>query len=340
MAQAAAPPAAAGLQAEWFAARIRRLHFSRADAGRRGRRNSGTGGVRHFLTLNDLPEADLRELVRRAMVLKAQPELAGGRSRKTLCLVFEKASTRTRIAFEAAMAELGGSSIFIAAGDSQLGRGEPIEDTARVISRMVDCVAIRTSDHARLEAFAAHSRVPVINALSDDFHPCQLLADMQTFEEHRGAIGGAVVAWIGDGNNVCRSYINAAKAFDFELRISCPPGFAPNVESPQTDGGRVALVERPRDAVRGARLVVTDVWSSMGWEGESATRRASFANFQVNSELMAYAAPDALFMHCLPAHRGEEVSAELLAREDAVVWDEAENRLHTQKALLEYLLAD
>ena len=296
--------------------------------------------MRHFLTLNDLPPRDLQAIVQRAMALKAQPGLAVSQRRKTLGLIFEKASTRTRIAFETAMTQMDGASLFIAAGDSQLGRGEPIEDTARVVSRMVDCVAIRTFDHERLKRFAAYSRVPVINALSNDFHPCQLLADIQTWQEHRGAIAGITVAWIGDGNNVCQSYINAAAAFDFELRVCCPEGFEPKAELVVANGGRVSLVREPAAAVRGAQLVVTDVWASMGQEQESADRNRVFAGFQVNGELMSHAAADALFMHCLPAHRGEEVSAELLDREDSVVWDEAENRMHTQKALLEYLLAE
>lgn len=295
--------------------------------------------MRHFLTLNDLPPADLEAIVRRAIALKAEPRLAANLRRKTLGLIFEKASTRTRIAFETAMAQMDGASLFIATGDSQLGRGEPIEDTARVVSRMVDCVAIRTFDHERLERFAACSRVPVINALSNDFHPCQLLADIQTYQEHRGAIAGSTVAWVGDGNNVCQSYINAAAAFDFELRICCPEGFEPRSDLLADNAGRVSLGREPTAAVRGAQLVVTDVWASMGQEQESADRNRVFAGFQVNGELMSHAAPDALFMHCLPAHRGEEVSAELLDREDAVVWDEAENRMHTQKALLEHLLA-
>ena len=296
--------------------------------------------MRHFLTLNDLPPQDLQAIVQRAMALKAQPDLVIRQRRKTLGLIFEKASTRTRIAFETAMAQMDGASLFIATGDSQLGRGEPIEDTARVVSRMVDCVAIRAFDHKRLERFASFSRVPVINALSNDFHPCQLLADMQTFQEHRGAIAGRTVAWVGDGNNVCQSYINAAAAFDFELRICCPEGFQPDQELLAANKDRVSLWQLPGEAVRGAHLVATDVWASMGQEQESKDRRLAFAGFQVNSELMAEAVPDALFMHCLPAHRGEEVSAELLEREDAVVWDEAENRMHTQKALLEFLLAD
>ncbi len=295
--------------------------------------------MRHFLTLNDLPAADVRAIVARASELKAQPGLAASQQRRTLGLVFEKASTRTRVAFEVAMAQMDGSSVFIATGDSQLSRGEPVEDTARVLSRMVDCIAMRTSDHGRLERFARHSRVPVINALSNDFHPCQLLADMQTFAEHRGAIAGRTAAWVGDGNNVCQSWINAAAVFDFSLRLCCPAGFEPDAQLLAANADRVSLWRRPEAAVTGAGLVVTDVWASMGQEEENAARREAFAGYQVDAELMAKAAPDALFLHCLPAHRGEEVSAELLERCDAVIWDEAENRLHTQKALLEYLLA-
>jgi len=319
------------------AARIRRFPVVPAAANSLQARG---GGVRHFLTLNDLAPAALRAIVARAIELKADPSLVSSLHRKTLALIFEKASTRTRIAFEAAMAQMDGASLFIATGDSQLGRGEPVADTARVVSRMVDCVAIRTFEHRRLVDFAAHSRVPVINALSDDFHPCQLLADMQTFIEHRGDIAGKSVAWLGDGNNVCQSYINAAATFDFELRICCPEGFEPDGELLAERADRVALVREPVAAVRGAALVATDVWASMGRENENTQRREIFAGFQVNSGLMAKAAPGALFMHCLPAHRGEEVDAELLDRQDAVVWDEAENRLHTQKALLEHLLAD
>lgn len=322
-----------------LAARIRRFHSVGASRGISQIFRTGSG-VRHFLTLNDLPRQDLLAIVQRAMALKAQPGLVISQRRKTLGLIFEKASTRTRIAFETAMAQMDGASLFMATGDSQLGRGEPVEDTARVVSRMVDCVAIRTFDHERLERFASSSRVPVINALSNDFHPCQLLADIQTFQEHRGAIAGRTVAWIGDGNNVCQSFINAAAAFDFELRISCPEGFEPNQALLAANSDRVSVRRQPGEAVSGAHLVVTDVWASMGQERDSEKRPAVFKDFQVNSELMAEAMPDALFMHCLPAHRGEEVSAELLEQPDSVVWDEAENRMHTQKALLEYLLAE
>ncbi len=295
--------------------------------------------VKHFLTLQDLASDELLSIIHRAIELKKNPSLATVQRNKTLGLIFEKSSTRTRVAFEVAMTQLGGASIFLSNADSQLGRGEPIEDSARVLSRMVDCVAIRTFGHEKLERFAQHSQVPVINALTDDFHPCQLLADMQTFIEHRGDISGKTVAWIGDGNNMCQSYINAADLFDFELKISCPEGFEPDVALTDKFAQRVSLSRDPKTAVSGADLVVTDVWASMGQEHEESHREASFSNFQVNRELMSLANTDALLMHCLPAHRGEEISAELLDAEDTVIWDEAENRMHSQKALLEYLLS-
>ena len=293
---------------------------------------------RHFLTLKDLSSDEFRAVIARATELKHTPALATRAEGKTLGLIFEKSSTRTRVAFEVAMNQVGGSALFLSSNDSQLGRGEPIEDTARVLSRMVDCVAIRTFHHAQLEAFARYSTVPVINALTDDFHPCQLLADMQTFAEHRGDIAGKRVAWIGDGNNMCHSYINAAELLDFELTIASPAGFEANAELVAAHSSRVHLNRSTQEAVAGASLVVTDVWASMGQEEEQAKRFAEFAGFQVNAELMSYAASDALFMHCLPAHRGEEVSAELLDGESSVVWDEAENRMHSQKALIEFLL--
>lgn len=294
--------------------------------------------VRHFLTLADFPPAEVLEIVRRATELKRDPEAADAPPGKILGMVFEKPSTRTRAAFDVAMAQLGGGASLLTAADSQLGRGEPVEDSARVLSRMFDCVAMRTADHGRLERFAACSRVPVINALSDGFHPCQLLADMQTYREHRGDIAGRRVAWVGDGNNMCRTYIQAAAVFDFELRIACPPGFEPDAGPPAGGGARVVVGHDPAEAVRGADLVSTDVWASMGQERDRERRLARFAGFQVTREMMAAAAPGALFMHCLPAHRGEEVSAGLLDAEDSVVWEQAENRMHSQKALLECLL--
>lgn len=254
-------------------------------------------------------------------------------------MIFEKSSTRTRVSFEAGIAQLGGDALFLSPNDTQLGRGEPIEDSARVISRMVDLVMIRTFGHNKIETFAKYSKVPVINALSDDFHPCQLLADIQTFVEHRGAITGKTVAWIGDGNNMCQSWINAAMLLDFNLNIACPAGYEPSAELLARAGARVTLTDDPVVAVSGANLVTTDVFASMGQEDEQQQRLAHFANYQVNHDLISHAAKDVLFMHCLPAHREEEVSAALLEDESiSVVWDEAENRLHAQKALMVFLL--
>ncbi len=295
--------------------------------------------VRHFLTLLDFSSRELHELIQRAIALKHDPALAKNLQRRSLGLIFDKASTRTRVAFEVAMTQLGGSSIFLANADTQLGRGEPVEDSARVLSRMVDCIAIRTFEHSRIELFAKYSKVPVINALSDSFHPCQLLADVQTYVEHRGSLSGKTVAWVGDGNNMCQSYINASIAFDFELRIACPEGFEPDANMLALNKDRVSLLRDPRQAVQNADLVVTDVFASMGQEKEQAQRLTLFQGYQVNRELLAHAKSNALFMHCLPAHRGEEVSAELMEAADAVIWDEAENRMHSQKALLEFLLS-
>lgn len=297
--------------------------------------------VRHFLTLLDLTPAELNTLISRAIELKGMQK-RGERHDifrgKTLGMIFEKASTRTRVSFEVAMTQFGGDSIFLSPRDTQLGRGEPIEDAARVLSRMVDAVMIRTFAHQTVETFAAHSAVPVINALTDDFHPCQLLADVQTFVEHRGSIQGKRVAWIGDGNNMCNSYINAARQFDFELVVSCPEGFEPRADLVERERGRVTIERDSGKAAEGAHLVVTDVWASMGQEEEQAARERAFADYQVNTALMDRATKDALFMHCLPAHRGEEVSHEIMDDPRSVVWDEAENRLHAQKALLEFLL--
>ena len=295
--------------------------------------------IKHLLTLSGLPAEDVRAIVIRAAELKREPSLATSLSRKTLGLIFEKSSTRTRVAFEVAMTQMDGSSLFLRNSDSQVGRGEPIEDSSRVLSRIVDCLAIRTDKHSKLESFAEHSMVPVINALSDRFHPCQLLADMQTFTEKKGSISGKSVAWIGDGNNVCQSYINAANIFNFELRIGCPKGFEPEKELLLKNADRVFLAENPVMAARGADLVVTDVWASMGQEKEQAERASAFEDFQVTAELMSYASKGAAFMHCLPAHRGEEVTADVLDAKDSIVWDEAENRMHSQKALLEFFLS-
>jgi len=296
---------------------------------------------RHFLTLLDLETQELNALLERARQLKtfqAEGKPHELLKNKVLGMIFEKSSTRTRVSFEAGMAQMGGHALFLSSRDTQLGRGEPIEDSARVLSRMVDIVMIRTFAHASLKCFAANSRVPVINALTDDFHPCQLLADMQTFLEHRGSIAGKTVAWVGDGNNMCQSYINAARQWDFELRIACPKGFEPRRDLVEANRQRVALTSCPETAVTGADLVVTDTWASMGQEEEKRLREEAFAGYQVNGELMSRAHSDALFMHCLPAYRGKEVSADLLDAPDSVVWEEAENRLHAQKALIEFLL--
>lgn len=294
--------------------------------------------VQHFLTLTDLDKEDIRGIVQRAIELKKTAHTNDDKLRgQTLALIFDKSSTRTRVAFEVAMTQLGGNSLFLPNTDSQLGRGETIEDSARVLSRMVDCIAMRTFEHKKLERFAELSTVPVINALTDSFHPCQLLADIQTYIEHRGDIAGKTVAWVGDGNNMCQSYINAATVFDFELKISSPAGFEPDNDLVAAHSNRVRLVPQPADAVSHSDLVVTDVWTSMGQEQERSQRQAKFGPYQVNRELMSVANDEALFMHCLPAHRGEEVSADLLDAQDSVVWDEAENRMHSQKALLEFL---
>ena len=297
--------------------------------------------ARHFLSLLDCTPAELSSLIRRGVELKALRNRGGlfePLKNRVLGMIFEKASTRTRLSFEAGMIQLGGQAIFLSPRDTQLGRGEPIGDCAIVMSRMLDAVMIRTFAHSTLTEFAAHSRVPVINGLSDDLHPCQLLADMQTCLEHRGAIQGKTVAWIGDGNNMCNSYIEAALQFDFQLRVACPEGYEPDPRFLALAGERVQIVRDPREAVAGAHLVSTDVWTSMGQEEETAQRLKLFAPYQVTRELLDLAASDVLFMHCLPAHRGEEISLDLLDDPRSVAWDQAENRLHAQKALLEMLV--
>lgn len=297
--------------------------------------------VRHLLTLNDLSSDEFRALIARATELKRQQHAGIAHARfpgKVLAMIFAKASTRTRVSFEAGMTHFGGSAMFLSSADTQLGRGEPIEDSAKVISSMVDLVMIRTFEHSIVERFAAHSTVPVINGLTDDYHPCQLLADMQTWFEHRGDIAGRRVCWLGDGNNMCHSYINAARLLDFELVIACPEGFEPKSELVSANHDRVRIEHDPQAAVEGAHLLVTDVWASMGQEEEQATRAEAMAPFQLNRALLERAASDALYMHCLPAHRDEEISAELMDAADSVIWDEAENRLHAQKALIEFLL--
>jgi len=297
--------------------------------------------VRHFLSLTDLSSAELQQLLNRAIELKTMQKkhvVFEPFKNYVLAMIFEKSSTRTRVSFETGITQLGGSALFLSPRDTQLGRGEPIEDTARVISRMVDIIMIRTFEQAKIERFAAHSKVSVINALTDEFHPCQLLADMQTYLEHRGSIAGKTVAWIGDGNNMCHSYIHAAQLLDFELRIACPNGFEPNVDIMASAGKHARLVKTPLEAVSGAHLVVTDTWVSMGQEEEEKARLAKFEGFQVTPALMDVADKAALFMHCLPAHRGEEISHDMFEDPRSVVWDEAENRLHAQKALMEFLL--
>jgi ornithine carbamoyltransferase len=297
--------------------------------------------VRHFLSLLDLSAEELRRLIARAIELKRlhrdgkeHTPLRG----KVLGMIFEKSSTRTRVSFEVGMIQLGGQALFLSPRDTQLGRGEPIEDTARVLSRMVDGVMIRTFEHEKIERFAAHSRVPVINGLTDLEHPCQLLADLQTWFEHRGDITGRVVTYVGDGNNMCNSYINAAQRLGFTLRAACPEGYDPDPDLVRAAGQAVSVVRDPAEAVRNSDLVVTDVWASMGQEDEQTARRQAFTDYVVDAALMKRANPEALFMHCLPAHREEEVSTEVLEGPQSVVWDEAENRLHAQKALLEFLL--
>jgi ornithine carbamoyltransferase len=295
---------------------------------------------RHFLTLDDLNRDELSHIIQRAIELKkiqragASPELF---KNKVLGMIFEKSSTRTRVSFESGMAQMGGHAIFLSTKDSQLGRGEPVEDAARCISSMVDMVMIRTFEHVTVERFAEYSRVPVINGLSDDHHPCQLLADIQTFVEHRGSLAGKTVAWVGDGNNMCQSYMQAAALCDFQLRIATPKGFEPWDHMLEKCKDRVIVTSSPQDAVKNADLIVTDTWASMGQEDEKKQREKIFSGYQVNRELMSHANSDALFMHCLPAYRGKEVSAELMDAPDAVVWEEAENRLHAQKALMEFL---
>lgn len=299
--------------------------------------------LRHFLTLTDLSSAELKQIISRATVLKTehkQGRIYEPLKNRVLALIFEKSSTRTRVSFESGMAQFGGSSLFLSPRDTQLGRGEPIEDSAKVLSRMVDAITIRTFEHAKIELFAKHSSVPVINALTDDFHPCQLLADMQTYHEHRGSIEGKKVTWVGDGNNMCNSFINAAKLLNFELVIASPVGYDPSSKLLKANEKYARIVRNPIAAIKNADLVVTDVWASMGQEDEQKERANQFSDYQVTPELMSHANSDALFMHCLPAHRGEEISHDMLDHHSSVVWDEAENRLHSQKALLEFLLCN
>ncbi|MDH5785820.1 MAG: ornithine carbamoyltransferase [Chromatiales bacterium] len=298
---------------------------------------------RHFLTLLDLSPDELNGVIQRAIELKAmvkRKEIYEPLKNQTLGMIFEKSSTRTRVSFETGMTQFGGHALFLSPRDTQLGRGEPIEDSARVLSRMVDAVMIRTFEHEKVELFAQYSEVPVINALTDMYHPCQLLADVQTYVEHRGSIAGKTVAWIGDGNNMCHSYINAARQFGFKLRAACPEGYDPDQSVLAAAGDCVEIVRDPRAAADEADMVTTDVWASMGQEEEQKIREAAFSGFMVDDAVMASANDDAIFLHCLPAHRGEEVSASVIDGQQSVVWDQAENRLHAQKALLEFLLTN
>jgi ornithine carbamoyltransferase len=312
----------------------------------------GRSLMKHYLQFKDLRAEEYAYLFERARVIKQRfkhYEKYQPLSDRTLAMIFEKASTRTRVSFEAGMYQMGGSVVHLTTGDSQLGRSEPIEDSARVISRMVDLVMIRTYEQTKIERFAAHSRVPVINGLTNEFHPCQILADLFTYLEHRASLGAKgydlaslknrVVAWVGDGNNMANTWLQAAEILGFTVHVSTPSGYEVD---PVVAGIRnqdcYRVFDDPMQACAGADLVTTDVWTSMGFEAENAVRQDAFANWCVNAEMMAVAKPDALFMHCLPAHRGEEVSADVIDGPQSVVWDEAENRLHVQKALMEFLL--
>ena len=298
--------------------------------------------VRHYLQFRDFDREEYARIFERARWIKDkfkryEPYLP--LHDRTLAMIFEKHSTRTRVSFEAGMLQMGGTVINLSSRDTQMGRGEPIEDVARVITRMVDIVMIRTFEQDIIERFAAHSRVPVINGLTNEYHPCQILADIYTFIEHRGSITGKTVAWIGDSNNVCNTWLQAAEVLDFNVHVSTPPGY--EVEPERAGLYGTAHYEEfadPMEAVKDADLITTDVWTSMGFEEENEERKRDFEDWRVDAEMMRAAGPDALFMHCLPAHRGEEVTAEVIDGPQSVVWDEAENRLHAQKALMEFLL--
>jgi ornithine carbamoyltransferase len=294
---------------------------------------------RHFISLLDLSGDEFRRLINRGIVLKnnRDPDYQPLKG-QVLAMIFEKSSTRTRISFESGMSHFGGSALFLSPRDTQLGRGEPLQDSARVISSMVDGIMLRTDKHETVTTFAQYSSVPVINGLTDLQHPCQLLADMQTYFEHRGDIQGKTVTWIGDGNNMCHSYVHAAMVLDFNLNIACPKSYRPLNDIVEAAGDRIRFFDTPVAAAQNSALVVTDVWASMGQEEEQKQREIAFKDYQVNADVMKAANSDALFMHCLPAHRGEEVSAEVIDGAQSVIFDEAENRLHAQKALLEFLL--
>ena len=297
--------------------------------------------IKHFLTLDSLNRKELEAIINRALELKAQTkrrEFEATLNNRVLGMIFEKSSTRTRVSFETGMTQLGGHAIYLAPTGSQIGRGEPLKDTARVLSKMVDCIMLRTFEHEKLEEFSSYSDVPVINGLSDSFHPCQLLADLLTYIEARGSIENKNVVWLGDGNNMCHSYMNAARIFNFQLIVSCPKEFVPNSKIFESSKRNTSIEHDPYKAVDGADLIVTDVWASMGKEDEQKDRKEKFMKYQVNSEIMSCAKDNALFMHCLPAHRGEEVTEDVLEGPQSIVWEEAGNRLHSQKALLEFLL--
>jgi ornithine carbamoyltransferase len=298
--------------------------------------------IKHYLQFKDLARAEYEYLFERSRVIKdrfKRYETYHPLVDRTLAMIFEKSSTRTRLSFEAGMHQLGGAAIYLNTRDTQLGRGEPVEDAAEVISRMVDIVMIRTFEQEIVERFASRSRVPVINGLTNEYHPCQILADIFTFIEHRGCIQGKTVAWIGDSNNMCNTWLQAAEVLDFNVHVSTPPGYEVEPERAGLYGtDHFESFADPMEAVKGADLVTTDVWTSMGFEAENEERLKAFADWQVDGDMMRAAKAEALFMHCLPAHRGEEVAAEVIDGKQSVVWDEAENRLHTQKALMEYLL--
>jgi ornithine carbamoyltransferase len=298
--------------------------------------------IRHYLQFKDFSADEYAHLFARATEIKRKfkaYEKYHPLADRTLAMIFEKASTRTRVSFEAGMYQLGGSVVHLTTSDSQLGRAEPIEDSARVISRMVDLVMIRTFGQDKIERFAQYSRVPVINGLTNEFHPCQIMADIFTYTEHRGSIEGKVVAWVGDGNNMANTWLQAAELLGFTVHVSTPSGYGVDAKVAGIQSTRHHKVfQDPLEACRGAHLVTTDVWTSMGYEAENEARKKAFADWCVDEAMMQVAHPDALFMHCLPAHRGEEVSAEVIDGPQSVVWDEAENRMHVQKALMEYLL--
>ena len=297
----------------------------------------------NFINFDQLSQNDLQGIIDRAISLKKEHKsgiINETLKNKTLAMIFDKSSTRTRVSFEAGMTQLGGQSLFLSEKDIQLGRGEPITDSAIVISSMVDAIMLRLSSHEDIVEFSKHSSKPVINALSDESHPCQILADLMTYQEHRGSIKGKKIAWIGDGCNVCQTYMQAAAIFDFELSIATPSGYEPSDIFIEKYKKNISFFENPKDACRDADIIVTDVWTSMGQELEIKQREKAFKGFQVDQKLMGQAKDNALFMHCLPAYRGKEVSTEVIDGKQSVVWSEAENRLHVQKSLLLYLIED